>query len=72
MGPCIVIIIMIYLYIQRDATLHSLFYLETALHVSWGTSTPSSGAQTTVSTASAIGHTVTVDMDMSYARMVLL
>ena len=27
------------IYIQRDATLHSLFYLETALHVSGGTST---------------------------------
>jgi hypothetical protein len=26
-------------YIQQDATLHSLFYLETALHVSCGTST---------------------------------
>ena len=26
-------------YIQRDATLHSLFYLETALHISGGTST---------------------------------
>ena len=26
------------IYIQRDATLHSLFYLETALHVSGGTS----------------------------------
>ena len=25
--------------IQQDATLHSLFYLETALHVSGGTST---------------------------------
>jgi len=25
--------------IQQDATLHSLFYLETALHVSRGTST---------------------------------
>jgi hypothetical protein len=24
-------------YIQQDATLHSLFYLETALHVSGGT-----------------------------------
>jgi len=32
MGPCIVIIIVIY--IQQDATLRSLFYLETALHVS--------------------------------------
>jgi hypothetical protein len=29
----------IYSYIQQDATLHSLFYLETALHVSGGTST---------------------------------
>jgi len=27
------------IYIQRDATLHSLFYLETALHVSGGAST---------------------------------
>jgi hypothetical protein len=46
---------------QQDATLHSLFYLETALHVSGGTITyhhPSSGDQTTVSTASAIFHTV--------------
>jgi len=25
------------IYIQQDATLHSLFYLETALHVSGGT-----------------------------------
>jgi hypothetical protein len=37
MGPCIVIIILIY--IQQDATLHSLLYLGTALHVSGGTST---------------------------------
>jgi hypothetical protein len=27
------------IYIQQDATLHSLFYLETALHFSCGTST---------------------------------
>jgi len=27
------------IYIQQDATLHSLFYLETALHVSAGTAT---------------------------------
>ena len=27
------------IYIQQDATLHSLFYLETALHVLGGTST---------------------------------
>jgi hypothetical protein len=30
----------ILIYIQQDATLHSLFYLETALHVSRGTITP--------------------------------
>ena len=29
----------ILIYIQQDATLHSLFYLETALHVSRGNST---------------------------------
>jgi hypothetical protein len=29
----------ILIYIQQDATLHSLFYLESALHVSGGTST---------------------------------
>jgi hypothetical protein len=27
------------MYIQQDATLHSVFYLETTLHVSGGTST---------------------------------
>ena len=31
--------IFILIYIQQDATLHSLFYLETALHVSAGIST---------------------------------
>jgi hypothetical protein len=31
--------IYILIYIQKDATLHSLFYLETALHVSGGTIT---------------------------------
>jgi hypothetical protein len=36
MGVCIVIIILIYI---RDATSHGLFYLETALRVSGGTST---------------------------------
>jgi hypothetical protein len=35
MGPCIIIIILV----SNDATLHILFYLETALHVSGGTST---------------------------------
>jgi len=29
----------ILIYIQQDATLHSLFYLETALHISRGTIT---------------------------------
>ena len=29
----------ILIYIEQDATLHSLFYLETALHVSGGNST---------------------------------
>jgi hypothetical protein len=29
----------ILIYIQQDTTLHSLFYLETALHVSGGTTT---------------------------------
>ena len=29
----------ILIYVQQDATLHSLFYLETALHVSRGTIT---------------------------------
>ena len=29
----------ILIYIQQDATLHSLFYLETALHVSGGSTT---------------------------------
>ena len=31
--------ILIYVYIQQDATLRSLFYLETALHVSGGATT---------------------------------
>jgi hypothetical protein len=36
---CKHLLILIYTYIQQDATLHSLFYLETALHVSGGTTT---------------------------------
>jgi len=36
-SPCSFQVILIY--IQQGATLHSLFYLETALHVSGGTST---------------------------------
>jgi len=34
-----VIVVNLSIYIQQDATLHSLFYLETALHVSGGTTT---------------------------------
>ena len=78
----------ILIYIRQDATLHSLFYPETALRVSGGTTTchrerrqlylqrlvfvtalllsaafvedfPSSGAQTTVSTASGICYVAT-------------
>jgi hypothetical protein len=33
----------ILIYIQQDATLHSLFYLETALHVAGGTITNHQG-----------------------------
>jgi hypothetical protein len=49
----------ILLYIQQDATLHSSFYLETALHVSGGTSTHHQERKTNVSTASGICQTVT-------------
>jgi hypothetical protein len=35
----------ILIYIQQDATLHSLFYLETALHVSGGSNTHHQGAK---------------------------
>jgi hypothetical protein len=47
----------ILIYIQQDATLHSLFYLETALHVSGGTITHHQERKTTESTASRICHT---------------
>ena len=33
------VILSVLIYVQQDATLHSLFYLETALHVSGGTIT---------------------------------
>jgi hypothetical protein len=36
---CTIMINYILTYIQQDAMLHSLFYLETALHVSGGTIT---------------------------------
>jgi hypothetical protein len=49
----------ILIYIQQDATLHSLFYQETALHVLGGTITHhQERRQLTVSTASGICHTV--------------
>jgi len=48
----------ILIYIQHDATLHSLFYLEIALHVSGGTITHHQKRKTTVSTAPGICHTV--------------
>jgi hypothetical protein len=46
------------IYIQQDATLHSLFYLETALHVSGGTITHHQERKQPASTASGICHTV--------------
>ena len=49
----------IQIYTQQDATLHSLFYLETALYVSGVYLHPSSGAQTPISIASGVCHTVT-------------
>jgi hypothetical protein len=48
----------ILIYIQQDAKLHSLFYLETALHVLAGTTAHHQERKTTVSTASGICHTV--------------
>jgi len=47
-------------YIQQDATIHSLFYLKTVLHVSGDTITHHQERKTTLSTASGICHTVTV------------
>jgi hypothetical protein len=46
----------ILIYIQQDATLHSLFYLETALHVSGGTNHHQERKQ--LSTTSGICHIV--------------
>jgi len=47
------------MYVQQDATLHSLFYLEAALHFSGGTTTHNQERKQTVSTASGICHTIT-------------
>jgi hypothetical protein len=57
MGPCIITNIPIY--IQQDATLHSLFYLENCSTCFGWYLHPSSGAHTSVSTAFVICHTVT-------------
>ena len=48
----------ILIYSQQDATLHSLFYLENCSTCFEWHHHPSSGVQTTVSTASGICHTV--------------
>jgi hypothetical protein len=61
--PCSYLLGIVYfsnvpIYIQQDATLHSLFYLETALHVSGGTTTHHQERKQ-LSTASGICHTVT-------------
>jgi hypothetical protein len=51
--------ILIYSYIQQDATLHSLFIFGNCSTCFGWYFHPSSGAYTTVSTASGIYHTVT-------------
>jgi len=48
----------IYIYIQQDAHVKSLFYLSTALHVSGITSTHLQEHKTTVTTASGNRYTV--------------
>ena len=48
----------ILIYIQQDATLHSLFNLETALHISGVTITHLREHKTTVTTASGNRYTV--------------
>ena len=51
-------LIVILIHFQQDAMLHSLFYLETALHVSGGNITHHQERKTSVSTASGICHAV--------------
>jgi hypothetical protein len=46
---------------QQDTTLHILFYLESALHISGGTIAHHQKRKKTVSTASGICHTVTAN-----------
>jgi hypothetical protein len=59
MGPCIVSIFQIYVYIQQDETLHSLFISGNCYTCFGWYFHPSSGGRTTVSTASGICHTLT-------------
>jgi uncharacterized protein (DUF486 family) len=47
------------IYIQQDATLHSLLISGNCFTCFWWYFRPSSGAHTTVSTASVICHTIT-------------
>jgi hypothetical protein len=61
----------ILIYIQQDATLHSLFYLETVLHVSGGTNTNQQERIPTVFTASDICHTVTATCRLAAGRIFL-
>jgi len=57
MGPCIV---SIFQYISNNMQRYTVYlYLQTALHVSGGTSTHHQEQHTTVSAASGICHTVT-------------
>jgi len=48
----------ILIHVQQDETLHSLFYLETAIHVSGGTVTHYQDHKTTLTTASGNRYTV--------------
>jgi hypothetical protein len=50
---------MLFIILISNEMQHSLFYLETALHVSGGITTHPQERKTTVSTASGASHTVT-------------
>jgi hypothetical protein len=57
----------ILIYIQQDGTLHSLFYLETAVHVSGGTSTHHQERKTTIYTIWYLSHRI---VNCRYRRIV--
>ena len=59
----------ILIYIQQDAKLHSLFYLENCSTCFGWYLHPSSGAQTTLCTAAGICHTVTATCRYSTAHI---